>query len=338
MTDDPADPAAESDNLPTGREPDPRPAHHPGYKPDPRPAHHPGYKPDPRPARHPEHGPGPRPTGHPEHGPDPRPTGHPGHEPGPRPVGSRLVEDALADVSEINAYFELETGPAGPGWRPLTGLLTDAGALPDMISEVAGRLGTTETRVAASILFQGLAARLWSPVVGVAVAHGLLVGLSSAHVFWRPVSTGPLPLRAAGLTGWEITDPGRVAGPLYRSVVTELLEPLARVVQEVVKIAPGLLWDNAASALAGAVGTIARQRPELAGRAITLGRELLSRGVLKGGELAEPAPGRPFFVRRGCCLYYRLPGGGKCGDCALIDPRIRHEQWAQAVRDARETP
>ena len=53
-----------------------------------------------------------------------------------------------------------------------------------------------------------------------------------------------------------------------------------------------------------------------------LGRELLRMGVLHGtGELAEPDPGQPFFVRRSCCLYYRLPTGGKCGDCALITPK-----------------
>ncbi|TDC76951.1 ferric iron reductase, partial [Actinomadura sp. 7K507] len=23
------------------------------------------------------------------------------------------------------------------------------------------------------------------------------------------------------------------------------------------------------------------------------------------------------FVRHNCCLYYRVPGGGMCGDCGL---------------------
>ncbi|MGH3410268.1 MAG: (2Fe-2S)-binding protein [Streptosporangiaceae bacterium] len=26
------------------------------------------------------------------------------------------------------------------------------------------------------------------------------------------------------------------------------------------------------------------------------------------------------FRRHSCCLYYRLPGGGLCGDCALAAP------------------
>jgi ferric iron reductase protein FhuF len=24
------------------------------------------------------------------------------------------------------------------------------------------------------------------------------------------------------------------------------------------------------------------------------------------------------FRRRSCCLYYRVPGGGICGDCVLV--------------------
>ncbi|GHH69101.1 hypothetical protein GCM10017673_19050 [Streptosporangium violaceochromogenes] len=255
------------------------------------------------------------------------------------PAAPRTVCDAMADVSAISGYFQLGVGVgagddlAESGWRPFTDLFAGPEPLRRRIADVAGRLDTGETRVAASILFQGLAARLWSPVVGAAVAHDLLVGLDAARLHWRPATGGPLPLRAAHLTGRHVLDPGRVAGPLYRNVVVELLEPLARAVGGIVRIAPGLLWGNAASALAGAVRAVALERPGLAGRAVALGRGLLATGVLRDtGELAEPAPGQPFFVRRSCCLYYRLPGGGKCGDCALITPEARREQWAAALR------
>ncbi|MFJ2029808.1 (2Fe-2S)-binding protein [Streptosporangium sp. NPDC087985] len=258
--------------------------------------------------------------------------------PGLLPAEPRLATGALAEMSAISAYFEIATDPAEhaePAWRPLTDLFTDRKALSAMIADVGHRLGTSETRVAASILFQGLTARLWSPVVGAILIHDLLVDLAPIRVHWRPAPTGPLPLWAPRPVAWEITDPRRVAEPLYRNVVSELMEPLARAVQEITEIAPGLLWGNAASALAGTLWTVTRQRPELAARAIPLGHELLSRGVLRGrGELAEPAPGHLFFIRHSCCLYYRLPGGGKCGDCALLNPRTRHEQWAHAVQNS----
>ncbi|WP_344972704.1 (2Fe-2S)-binding protein [Streptosporangium fragile] len=284
--------------------------------------------------------------------------------PGLRPAESRVVAGALAATSAVNPYFAVSTGPgetggparaaepggssggraedpgaAGPGepgWRPLTALHADVAGLGSMVSGVARRLGTGERRIAASLLFQGLAARFWSPVVGAVALRGVLPDLVPARVRWRPVPAGPLPLLAADPAGWEVADPGRVAGLLYRNVVDELLDPLAQAVRETTGIAAGLLWGNAASALAGTLRTIVTERPDAAPRALRLTRELLGLGVLRGtGELAEPVPGQPFFVRRSCCLHYRLPGGGTCGDCSLLAPEIRREQWARALRQAR---
>ncbi|MFF4778719.1 ATP-binding cassette domain-containing protein [Microtetraspora fusca] len=250
------------------------------------------------------------------------------------PATPLAVSGAVADVSTVSGYFALDIGPIVAGWRPLADLFTDPGVLETRIGETAARLKTTETRVAASILFQGIAARFWSPLLGAAIAHGLLVDLDPGRVHWQAVTGGPLPLRATDLDGWRVRDPARIAERLHRTVVSGLLEPLAAAFQRVVKIAPGLLWGNAASALGGSVRTLARVRPELTEAAVALGRELLALGPLRDtGELAEPEPGHPFFVRRSCCLYYRLPGGGKCGDCALTDPDTRHAQWARAVRE-----
>lgn len=261
---------------------------------------------------------------------------------GLRPAETRTVSEALAGVSALGPYFAVSTDPAeeaDPAWRPLTALHADLGALRAWIGHVGRRLGTGETRVAASILFQGLAARLWSPIVGAVALRGVLPDLAPAHVRWRPTASGPLPLWTARPAGWEVTGPGRVAELVYRNVMTELLEPVARAVQEITPIAPRLLWGNAASALAGTLTTVARERPDLAPRAAALSRELLTLGVLEGaGDLAEPAPGRHFFVRRSCCLYYRLPGGGKCGDCVLLPHEIRHDQWARALRQDGAAP
>jgi ferric iron reductase protein FhuF len=42
--------------------------------------------------------------------------------------------------------------------------------------------------------------------------------------------------------------------------------------------------------------------------------ELLARESLRGHGRYE-RPDR--FVRASCCLFYRIPGGGLCGDCVL---------------------
>ncbi|WP_083734860.1 (2Fe-2S)-binding protein [Actinomadura sp. CNU-125] len=78
----------------------------------------------------------------------------------------------------------------------------------------------------------------------------------------------------------------------------------------VVRLADGLVWGNAASALAGSLNV----GPRDAARAAIV-RHLLALPPLDGtGELGPAG-----FVRRSCCLYYRVPpGGGLCGDCALV--------------------
>ncbi|MBC7271137.1 MAG: (2Fe-2S)-binding protein, partial [Streptomyces sp.] len=77
-------------------------------------------------------------------------------------------------------------------------------------------------------------------------------------------------------------------------------------------------WGNAASALTGAARQLdrwarAEGRPDVAARSGALTRRLLADPRLTGtGTLTGTA-----FRRRSCCLYYRLPGGGLCGDCCF---------------------
>ncbi|MFC4535235.1 (2Fe-2S)-binding protein [Sphaerisporangium dianthi] len=267
------------------------------------------------------------------------------------------VEAALAEVSAIGPYFAISTDPglAGDGaWRPLGELSADTAALRARVEDFQRRLGTDESRVAASILFQGLAARLWSPIVAAAAARGLVPAAAPAEIRWRPAATGPLPLSASRTSHWlALPDPAPArpadtpsdadradvtgtAAVVHRAVATELLEPLVDAVRGITKVSASLLWGNAASSLAGTLRTLPAARPDLGPRAARLVREVLGLGMLAGtGRLAEPAPGQYFFVRVSCCLYYRVPGGGMCDDCALIDPPVRDAQWARAARRAR---
>ncbi|MGZ4663789.1 MAG: (2Fe-2S)-binding protein, partial [Frankiaceae bacterium] len=52
------------------------------------------------------------------------------------------------------------------------------------------------------------------------------------------------------------------------------------------------------------------------------------------GELVQPVRFRPerFFVRRSCCLFYRVPGAGTCGDCVLTPPEVRRRQWQSQLK------
>jgi iron complex transport system ATP-binding protein len=100
---------------------------------------------------------------------------------------------------------------------------------------------------------------------------------------------------------------------------TAHLGPLAAAIRARVRISADLLLDNAASALISGLRLLG---PRLAGgdwrplaTAALADRPLRGSGILRPAEPGKPA--EPAFVRRSCCLYYRTPAGGLCGDCPL---------------------
>lgn len=215
------------------------------------------------------------------------------------------ADAALADVAGVGPFFAVEVRPdvAGdPGWRPFTALCESA--LPGEIADVRSRLGVEETRVAASLLFQGVAGRLWSPVLATAALHRTVPDLSPGRLYWRAGS--PIRLAVAEAAG-------RPAEAAAEVVLDRHLGPLAAAVRQVTPVAEGLLWGNAASALAGALTVLAGRRPAAAESARHHVERLLGTPPLRGTGTLEPRG----FRRNSCCLYYRVPGGGLCGDCAL---------------------
>nr|BFD81381.1 hypothetical protein StreXyl84_07820 [Streptomyces sp. Xyl84] len=109
-----------------------------------------------------------------------------------------------------------------------------------------------------------------------------------------------------------------VATAVARAVLHAHLEPLAAALRARYRLAPGLLRGNAASALAATARQVrgwARQdgRPGAGDLAHDLAVRLLAHPALAGAGTL----GATGFRRRSCCLYYRVPGGGVCGDCCF---------------------
>lgn len=187
----------------------------------------------------------------------------------------------------------------------------------DFLAGAGGVPEGAEPRVAVSIAQLGYVARLWSPVVGAALLTGIVPDLSGLRI----AAARPARLGIGEPGGWRAGDLAGLAELSYRSVVVAHLEPLAQTLNG--RVASGLFWGNAASGLAGALGVLAAARPDLREPARALAGALLSAGRLAGtGDLGATAAGLG-FRRRSCCLYYRLPGGGLCGDCCLPAPPAR---------------
>ena len=215
------------------------------------------------------------------------------------------VDDPV--LAGLGPFFAIRRA-VGPGdWRPLRELLVEP-VLADRVRHVRTALTQlagveVEPRVAASTMSLGLFARLVAPVLGATVLGVPLPRPSLDDTWWQPVESGPWPL---ALTGPD-TEPD-TAGTL-----NDVLAPLAETLADRYSLSRLILSGNIASAVFGAVRMVGTARPELASAARDIGVSLLAGPLAGTGEL------RGEFVRSSCCLYYRIPGGGYCGDCVLAD-------------------
>ena len=133
------------------------------------------------------------------------------------------------------------------------------------------------------------------------------------------------PGRAGPWLWWPVG--GRVVAcpdpAVLGALVTELLAPVVAAVRARAAVAERVLWGNVASSVASARQLVAAVRPDAAPRAADVGRHLLTTAPFAAtATLRDPAPPDVgwTFQRRSCCLYYRVPGGGICGDCVLRRP------------------
>ncbi|MGW2325898.1 (2Fe-2S)-binding protein [Streptomyces sp. NPDC001700] len=230
-------------------------------------------------------------------------------------------------AAEVGPFFALRTGPGDPraeGYAPIGeayGLTGEGAAGPLLrgrVEAVGASLGTDEPRVAASLVFQGLAARVWSLALGPAVLTGAVYDLRPDQLWWNPARVAPDDLWWPGAPR-AMGEPGGLAGQLATCAYGHLT-PLHHAVGRAYRVSDRLLWGNAASALVGSLRVLhdwcrARGLDEAGERAVAVARAQFAHPPLcDAGELTT-AP--LAFRRRTCCLYYRVPGGGLCGDCVL---------------------
>ncbi|WP_243878823.1 (2Fe-2S)-binding protein [Streptomyces sp. KS 21] len=221
------------------------------------------------------------------------------------------MEDVLRRLAAVGPFFAVPYGkePPGDGFRPLGELY--GARLEPYVAEVGRRIRSGPGRVAASTAQFGIASRLWSLGLGCAALGGRIPDLGVDRVWWRLPAAGSLEL-------W-LPEPGAGALPaesLGQSVLGNLGVLDARL-RERYGVSPKVLRGNAASGLVGALRVLIERVP--GGRAVSLAAELLAGGGALGGTgtfIHEEGLGVA-FVRRSCCLYYQVPGGGLCGDCVL---------------------
>lgn len=234
-------------------------------------------------------------------------------------AGNLAARAALADAAELGPFFA--TSPdAGTDWITWAQLTDDAAALDRRLTEVRAILAAgpgapaVERPVVASTVHLGLVARLVAPVLGAALLTGTLPVSPAASVHLRLSGTNPLPLAITEPESVPADRPERLGAAFTRHWLAPVIEPLTATVRVASGVSPQVLEGNVISAVAGALRMATVARPSLSDRASGALDEVLRTGSLRGtGYRGSDGS----FVRRSCCLFYRLPGAGTCGDCVL---------------------
>ena len=222
----------------------------------------------------------------------------------------------LAELADLGPYFAVGVGPVSDGWRPVEQLYTDTALLDGIVGRVQARMAAAEHRVAASTFFLGFAARLWSIGLGALAGHRLLLDLDAEHLLFQE-SGGQIQLHIEHPAAWQGDD---LEPMLTDMVLDRHLAPLGTALRRLGSISDKLLRGNAASALLGAAHVFDRNATN--GPGWQLACRLCSDERLSAAiRFTETA-----YRRTNCCLYYRAPRGGLCGDCVLTNqPRERRK-------------
>jgi len=223
---------------------------------------------------------------------------------------------ALRVVGEYGAFFVVAEA-TGADWFPYNDLLEDdshrrssVAAARAMLAERAQvAVSAIDERATASIQHLGTVARLVSPLLAVAAAYGQAPRLSTTTVRWRALAGGPLEFAMLPDGFMPIED-----------VLTVIVEPLGAAFASTWHLSPHIIRGNVASALAGAAKMLGQARPQLRADGERIARALLAKPSLHDAG-SWPADGE--FRRNNCCLFYRIPGAGTCGDCVLTAPISR---------------
>src|ERR1035441_1057681 len=124
--------------------------------------------------------------------------------PGLRPAAPPEILTALGAAAELGMFFRLpDPAREAAAWQP-AGLLYADGQdhLDGLLASVRAALGGCEPRVAASLFFQGYAARLLSPQLACLAVDGCVPDMPAARLAWRHPDDQMIELGLSPGAGW----------------------------------------------------------------------------------------------------------------------------------------
>lgn len=238
-------------------------------------------------------------------------------------VNAAQIYSGLSRLGPFIGHEPLSTVPGNECWRRLCDVISSDAWVEQWIEHTrtalaeanAISISDVEKRVASSTAHLSLIARIISPTVALVALTGRTPDLGR-HL-WLCIDSHRL-LAATDYEGlasdraWELAN-----DDLVEPLIRRLLLPFGERIEQVSGLSRAIVTGNTASALRGAA-TVLRSAadPEVGRRATELVAGLLDLPELSSAWHVHPGP-KSTWRRRSCCLFYRMPGGALCGDCAL---------------------
>ena len=265
---------------------------------------------------------------------------------------AEVLEHAIAQVNATLSYLRAEVGPcdtvavgaavADDTWLGCGDLLANPTWLEAVVRDTGERLGTDDPVVGASLFVQNYAYRVVTHAVTALTFAGVLPDSTPRTMAvtlraGRPSAIAYLEPRVATLEPSALReDPAaaRDAVAALHEVVDVHLAPLVAGVRATTRVGARLLWGNVAASCAVAFRTaegvlgpwVQPLGDAFIGASPATMRGLGSYLVLERGERHGW-----FFERSTCCLYDRLPGKIRCGDCSRTPREQRRDAYWQSL-------
>jgi hypothetical protein len=228
---------------------------------------------------------------------------------------------AFERLAPFGSFFTLRTDgvDGSSGWRPVSACLDDTPRGRQVLGRLVDRVGTrlsgpevplprAKRWIAASVLQLGWAARLTSLYIGSSALGAAAPDLAATALSYRELGHGGIEFGVASPTPVD-------ASMAWRRLYDDHLALLASAIRRQVRVGQRLLDGNIASALAGSIGSLARQRCAPLEILVTQPWSCPTPMAKLGSWRATPVG--LSFRRTTCCGYEQLPQGSPCGDCGL---------------------
>lgn len=247
-----------------------------------------------------------------------------------RAVSANMQTDisfAVAASKRIGVYFDLPLAD-GPQWLPLSEFTGEQQRVEEYVRRTRAMLAISqqlpedviETRVAASSFHLNSVAKILSPVFGCAVLSDAVPDMSAENLAWQPGETHNLEVGARAHIGEVGLSDREMVERIHAGVLEGAVAQLGDAIHAATGLSQKVMWGNVASAFNGAFLVLRGQRPDDEDRAFELMRAIVEHGRLEpAGRFLPDEWDEARFSRNNCCLFYRLPGRGLCGDCVLAE-------------------